>query len=457
MQTALLRTALLLGAMLLLVAGCTRARYVVEITPDGAGFQRRLTAWKESAGNPPKIEELPEQEVRRISDQYPGQSSFIRDGKRTFQGPFHGATPQDVGGAGQLRQFASPLGSSWIYLERFRGSDDVETQLSRRREAADRLVDLLLGWLDSELGDQPEAAAVRRFVDGDLRGDLKNLGVYAWTHRAVAARDGAFELEFAWRTGQYLAERDYLSPADLPGLHRALAQNDPRRLAALLQRIVVRKIGIPADQPVPRSLEFLKDPQRVGESIARYLRATEEFQQRLAAWQRKQAEGPEAAGNAPDPLELVGEPLAQLFFNLSLGSDQLEVRLKLPAEPFDTNGQWQGESGAVTWDRSLVDQDTLPVLVYAAWSVPDQDVQTGHFGRVVLRDQALAEYALWHGGLSEQEAGEWAGLLASLRPGPGMVPALNAFRFSTDPPANDPDEPAPSLADRARELILAGM
>ncbi|MCO6459634.1 MAG: hypothetical protein J5I93_30330 [Pirellulaceae bacterium] len=452
-----MRIALFAGAMLLLVAGCTRARYVVEITPDGAGFQRRLTAWKESAGNPPKIEELPPQEVQRISEQYAGQSSFILDGKRTFAGPFQGATPQDVGGAGQLRQFESPLGSSWIYLERFRGSDDVETQLSRRREAADRLADLLSGWLVSELREQPEAEAVRRFVEGDLRRDLRNLGVYAWTHRAVTARDGAFELEFAWRAGQYLAERDYLSAADLPGLHRAMSQNDPRRAAELLQRIVVRKIGIPADQPVPRSLEFLRDPERVGESISKYLRATEEFQQRQAAWQRKQAEDPESAGNAPDPMELVGEPLGSLFFNLSLGSDQLDVRLKLPAEPFDTNGQWQGETGTVNWSRSLVDQDTLPVLVYAAWSVPDQDVQMGHFGRVVLRDQALAEYALWHGGLSEQEAGEWGKLLASLRPGPGLVPALKAFRFSTDPPANAQEEPAPSLADRARELILAGL
>lgn len=450
-----MRIALHLTAFfLMLLAGCARARYVVEITPQGASFERRLTVWREKAGKPPTVEELPAEEVRRIADQYSAQSSVTPDGKRTFQGRFRGATPQDVGGAGRLQQFESPLGSSWIYIERFRGNDDVQGQLRERREAAGRVTDLLLGWFEQQLRDQPEAAAVRRFLDRDLRRDLGNLGVYAWTARAVAAGDGALELEFAYRAAQYLAERDYISAADVPAWYRALSQQDAPRLAALLQRTVIRKIGLPTDQSAPKSLEFLGDPERAAQSLKEYLRGTEEFQQQLADWRKQQATQPDSAGSEPDPLLLLGEPLARLFFDFSLNGDQLDVRLKLPVEPFDTNGRWDAGTGEVTWTRSLVNQPALPVLVYAAWSVPNRAVQTTHFGQVVLESEKLAEYAVWHEGLNECERAEWADLLADLRPGPDLTSALNAFRFSTDPPLDPQQESTPSLADRARELLL---
>jgi hypothetical protein len=139
--------------------------------------------------------------------------------------------------------------------------------------------------------------------------------------------------------------------------------------------------------------------------------------------------------------------------------DRLEVRLACGTKPFATNGQWDAQTGGVTWEYELATNRSLPALSYAAWSQPDAESQTARFGRVILTGQELGEYVMWYRGLSPAEAATWDALLAKCEPNKQLRELIEAFRFPTDQPL-DPQKPhdrPPSQADTARELILKGL
>jgi len=71
---------------------------------------------------------------------------------------FSGRSPTAPGGRGRgrlLHALHLAVGSASCYVERFRGNDDLEGDLARRRRGADELAGLLLGWLTSELSQDP--------------------------------------------------------------------------------------------------------------------------------------------------------------------------------------------------------------------------------------------------------------------------------------------------------------
>ncbi len=60
----------------------------------------------------------------------------IRSLSTVFAGTFRKQTPADVGGAGRYSYFPNEMGNAWVYIERFRGDDDLENRLNQRRAAA---------------------------------------------------------------------------------------------------------------------------------------------------------------------------------------------------------------------------------------------------------------------------------------------------------------------------------
>ena len=93
-----------------------------------------------------------------------------------------------MGGAGRYLHWNSSLGSAAIYMERFRGQDDLASLIDQRRRPPTRLADLLLEWFSAELHDQPKFAQLRTFLDDDLRRDLSNLVVYGLIAESLANR-----------------------------------------------------------------------------------------------------------------------------------------------------------------------------------------------------------------------------------------------------------------------------
>ncbi|MBC8871049.1 MAG: hypothetical protein H8E44_16615 [Planctomycetes bacterium] len=448
-----------------LLNGCAYDEFLVEITPKGDSFERKLTCWH--VGGATVAEEQPETQIAPLSrDKLDRLEQIYGDGRPTdggrkhvFIGIFQEHTPADVGGSGTYTRYTSPLGNTVIYAERFRGDDDLAAELARRGAAADQLVDLLIGWFRSEIGETADFARLRDILDRDLRRDLKNVAIYVWTNDAVGRPKEIGEAEFAVRVWQYLRERGYVTAEGLPRLVRAIsgAEEHPDLLLSIIRRGLARKMGVPEDEAVPECLAFLANADRVKTSFEAYVRSTDLYKRKLNHWEQDKSRAPDA--KPPEPMDVVGGlVLGQLFpIHPFASPDRLEVRLACGTKPFRTNGKWDARVGVVTWEHELAPTGPLPALSYAKWSEPDAESQTAHFGRVILTGQKRGEYVIWHQGLSPIEAATWdasgdtqAGEVASEHvPAAGRsLPALSYAAWS------EPD--AESQTARFGRVILTG-
>ena len=351
-----------------------------------------------------------------------------------FAGRFEGNTPEDVGGAGSLTRFTCPLGETTIYVEQFRGDDDLYGQLAKRQQAVDELVEIVVGWLQQELGDSPEFPRLKQFCSEELRRDLINALLCAWRMGDGAAAEGeAFEEEFPLRMLLYFSRRGYIRPKEVPQLQRAVTDPQPEYAARLAQRVIARKIGVPDDQPVPPSLAFLADLERLESSWNKYLGATDMYRRRLAQWKQQNPNATEE--QTLKPLDALGQMVLEDVLGLQLGvpSDELSVRLDSGREPVATNGKWDAAAGKVTWSEKLTAGRPLPVLLYAVWAKPLAEAQTTRFGKVILDGDNLLDYVLWYDGLTPQERETWDAFVEGCRPGAGLAERIAGFRFPGEP------------------------
>lgn len=443
----------LLVAALALVGGCESNRYRLRLRPEGDSLQRELTAWRERGGeNGSQVIALTPDEAAQIAGEY-GAATPTAAAKHRFSGLFQ-QMPQDVGGSGWYRRWETSLGHLSVYVERFRGEDDLATTLQRRRQAASRLAELLAEWLAAETRDVPGAERLRDFLENEFRRDVENLSLYAWISE-VGRHDSEHAAEEGLlRAGQYLVERSYVKPDAIPYLVRAVRDaetDDPSRLLAVLQRLVATQMGVPQDKPIPAGLAFLSDVDRLQRSWADHLRETPEYRDALAQWERKRNDEPEA--ERPDPT-VVLEDLASDAVLPAFGigpADEVEVTLAASEPPITTNGRWDEDDQRVVWRRELsardADRSGHPALIYAIWSEPDEAAQRQRFGRVLLTGEALAEYALWRRGLEPPEAASWERQLETIDPSRPLAPQFDALRLSA--PGAETD-----LADGAKGLLL---
>jgi hypothetical protein len=443
-----------LALLALLLTGCPRNEYLVELKPHGNSIERTLTYYRVDVGESNNInsyQPFPTVEMSGINSLYPA-ADITNDGDRhTVHGVFTNALPNDVGGVGAYTNVNTSLGSASFYVERFRGNDDLAGITEKHLKAADHLADLMLGWSKSELGSQPGYDKLAQFLDVDFRRDLKNLGAYWWEGNFAAAYSTNGVEEFMVRFGQYLVERGYLRIGEMPILFRDATDRSGEKLDLLLKRLVARKMGVPDSQPPPAYLGFLDDDDTMSKSFEKYLATTDSYRARLKQWEEDKKTSPDL--HKPDPF---GENLVDLVDIDLFGNpnDRLTVRLLLPLAPTHSNGRWDEAGKQVIWDTNIVDRTNssrLPVICYATWAKPAASFQQAHFGKVALTGDELTEYCIWRTSLEAKRAGEWDALLESLQPGNQLTNAINNFRFSGEPPPTATNVISPSAF--ARELV----
>ena len=451
---------ILLLAVMILATGCPRNEYVVEMKPLGAKFERKLTVWREDGqetNGEPKFVEFPKEELALLKARYPKHESILDGKKHSFIGQFAGSTPNDVGGCGEFTNFVSSLGTAWIYVERFRGNDDLEGRIREATSAADQLVDLIAGWFAAELGQHSKFEDLRGFLSGDVRQDLKNLGVHWWVKSVTGRFMTNAENEFIIRCGQYLVERDYFRPADLPRVIRVSQANDAGTLMLLVRRLVARKLGLPEAQSATGSLAFLADEAAATASFEKFLRTTQGYRLDVKQWEADRLNDPKLP--EPKPMDIVSELVVKMTdFARWSSTDQLVVKLATGIPPADSNGQWNEKSGELVWKTPVEGrekQHEFPSLCYAIWSAPDEMSQKKSFGRTIIRGKELFEYCLWRQSLDAAEAKEWDKLLSSLTPDTFKA-RLEALRFLAEAKAKaDAEAPPANLSDVARQLLDA--
>jgi hypothetical protein len=366
-------------------------------------------------------------------------------GKVTLSQTFIGSIPNDIGGFGTYTFFETSMGDFYAYSERIGGSDEIVQNLTRLHQAQDKCVDFLIGWFKAELEKEPGFEKLRKFLNENLRQDIKNLTMYAWL-RSFNSKD-EHNPEMVARAAQYLVEHGYFQTKELPALYHAgmgLGENeDYGKILLVVRKFVAEKMGYLDTQKMPPCLEFLSNPDRLMASLSKYAVTTEEYKKQLKEWQKEKKDNSD--DQKPDPLRMVAElALDASGFDLHLFSDTLDINFACPTQPYATNGKWDKHTLAISWSVSLAEEKYgLPEFCYAAWSVPNEKFQKDHFGQVIFRDETLAEYCLWRNGLNKNQAREWDNFLLSLRPGKNLPEKLNAFHFSDEPKPN-PGSPKPA-------------
>jgi hypothetical protein len=458
----LLAVTFLLVAAPCVFSGCVSNQYELEMSVEGETLQRRLVCSRVSQrGDSRNLQSMPDEELQRIATVYGVETPENEAREFEFSADFTGRTPDDVGGAGSLTMYVADLGRTWAYVERFRGDDELATTLAGREQVVDDVVDAVTHWLNGELGDTRDFNQVRDLLDGTLRNDLHNVAAYSWLTQAIgetgAEGDPAVEFEMLVRLGQFGLERDYVRPADLPELVQVANGQDGTALLAMIRRLLTTKLG--PDVRVDE-WKFLDSPENVASSISEHLRDYPPYEVYLTEWRGKREN--HDPSDEPKPTDWMGGLVLRALGISFGGGDALRVSLHCPTRPFRTNGEWSAEEGVVLWDKRFEPRDAdsesprsvLPVELFAFWSVPDDALQTEHFGRVVLRDERLAEYVMWRQSLPPPEAAEWEDFITGLRPNSILRGRIEVFRFSSDPPDG---ESGTVLSSRGRELILAGL
>lgn len=443
-------------ALLLLPAGCISNSYELELIPGDDGVERKLVATQRGGaaengnGNAPRS--IDRKELKQIFDAYEDATDFKSEDNQHFSGKFAGKTPQDIGGSGRFAKWSTSLGTYHVYSERFRGNDDLIGELESRRKSGDLLISWIADFAKQQTIDIEGQDRLLKFIEADLRRDLHNLAAYAMTLQVAAsqAKESSVAEEWAMRLIQYFVERGYLVPSDTPVLLRAIRDgnhNDGNRIMNFVQRVVARKLGVADDAPIPAVLSFLGEPKQLFANFDEYMRKTGAYFSALREWNELDDDSEQPTGVSVAGTMLMKATANTLIFG---SNDDLKLKLATQVPPFATNGKWDGAMERVKWDQSLARRDDKawqwPVLCFAHWSIPDRDQQVSTFGSVILRDQELAEYCLWYHGLSEEEAKDWDGQLARLKP-TTWKDAVNGFRFSQR------NETTDGLAQLIRKLL----
>ena len=336
MKISLLGSAVVLA---LCVAGCEHNCFEIEIRPDGQAFQRRLSGWHEGGKEP--RQRLPAADLARLAKLYAKRESAENAVPSRSSAADSPTTPRKIwAGLASTRtsprRWVPPLHTSSAFAATTTWNPTSQNAAEGR--STDRPG---AGWLTAELGHDPNFPRLKNFLDEDLREDLKNLGVYAWTSSEAGQGQLQPMTEFLARVGLYLCQRGYFSPQQIPKLFRAFDQHDPAPLLAHIQRFVARKMGVPDTAPIPPSLAFLGDPQRLAASLTNYVRSSDLFRERVVAW--KAAKHDKADAKEPSPnefLDALAAPtvLGNSELRLMHSEDTLDLKVVCGQKPYATNG-----------------------------------------------------------------------------------------------------------------------
>ncbi len=485
------------------LCSCEEDEYTIEMRPVGQALERKLTVArynrKPTVGQYNRTEESKEvysevspETLAAIAELYPTRLKSANPKIHSFVGTFTGRTPNDVGGAGTYKRVGTPMGSAFFYVERFRGNDRPGETLSETFRSADRLSELLTGWLKSEFGRRKEFPKIRRFMDEDFRKDIKNLSTYLWLgsnesrHIWREGQDGDdrenVQKEIAARAFQYLVERNYFAAEDLAVIMRTGEEGRLERLEPLIRKFLVAKVQLSDEKLIDELSILLTDPERLNKSLSAYLGGTDEYKKRLKEYNKELREfdkpqnlpQPDTHGDMeesasspepPEPYVLLEEALEPLLESIQIAFffefypfDSLQVELYTAGEPVATNGKWEEKDKRIVWSTNLTPRDTqsfqLPELCYAVWCEPDEQTQAKYFGKTILLGEGLLNYCLWYESLSKEEAAQWDTLIAGSEPGEDLLKRLKAFRFSPGQTKPDkPDDDQGNYAERAIEII----
>lgn len=443
-----------------LLAGCSTKHYEITMTPKGDRVERTL-AVAQTSGSDTNFTPVDADELSRIAAAFQQDVPAAVNRHFRFQSLFSHALPNDVGGHGTYVRWDSPCGSVTGYIERFRGDDDLIGELDARRAMVGTVIDLLDRWAEHEWGTATFFPRMRESLRTTIRRDLENLACLTYIASISEKPAEDVHRDLCARIVQYLLERQYLDPNDVPQLVRSFVDPDETRnheLILKLQQTLVLRLCHLADDPAARDgLQPEGNANDLLKRLTLFLETTPEYH----ALVQQAADVDD--DREIDPTEVITMPLQRALMphGFLRPTDHVALRLESGVRPFSTNGVWKADQSIVEWDfriETRIDQTKdghpLPRLCYALWAEPQSEFQKTHFGGVVLAGEDLSTYCLWYRSLTPAEMKGWDTFVEELRPGDDLSEKLAAFRFPGEAVSSADDGETKSLATTAVQLIL---
>jgi len=422
----------------LLLSSCKSTHYDLELHPQEDKMQRQLAIWVDS-GKEKKFGEVDKETVARIAAQYQAVLPEDLKARLQFSATFGPNMPQDIGGIGWYNYWPSSMGALYSYAEQFGGNEHLADSLDRDMVVIDRLLKALTLWLEAEFEDASDLEQMTAALNGEFRSDFRNLFLLSWLDEVSPG--GAFkEPELVVRIAQYLSNRGYFEPTDIPQFMRAayeLDDDSDEEMVSLITRGLAARMGVPDGDPLPPSLAALgEDWEAYGDSFEMFVKGSEQI---LALAHEWAAEDGGSVGLDKEG-KISPDSIFDTFLEMNIfsagSSSPLQVALHLPREPIETNGDWDEDTGVVTWsDRIDLAENPieLPASSFAFWVEPAAEFQEQLFGSIVIDGEELVEYALWSNSLSPKQRTEWELLLKNLDEKSDAIDELQIFRFSDQP------------------------
>lgn len=431
MGSGMARRLVVVAAMAL--AGCGKT-YVVEMSVDGDQVQRSTSVYARA-------------ETQPFAQTEPSSGPVIS-----------GAVVDGIGENSHVLHYGTSVGRAWIYVERIRGDNCPAEVLQDRFASADQLADLLADFAGKRFSKHKEYPKLRRFLDEDLRKDLKNLSAFMFVAEASKRMDlkpkddapKAVEMNLSARLVEYLLDHQYLSKNDVPVLFVSINSLAHDGTGDLVRTILHNKAGL-KDEAFINDLLAARpdgDPRSFNQVLIKnrkYLAFAKEHRQEAPATSPAESTPSDYAAH------LVGKLLGNwpMAYGLWPWSDQVNMSLKIHGSAVVTNGEYRAEDQAIYWINE-VSGEAFPVIQYAVWSQPDEAFQQQHFGGLAFKGAELAQYCLWRKGLKDEDGRRWDALLLTLTP-QNIRPVLKAY-------ADALEKSSPSgQTERARHVGLAVM
>jgi len=420
------------------LGGCERKVVRVEMTAGEGAVERSFAS-----------NTLDDDAVRRITAAYGGAPSRDRSARGLrFEGRFGSgrgdALPNEVGNRSGLDEIRTTLGSAWFYYEAFgegggRHGDDWAA-LMQRMHAGDLWVRLFGLWAERQLPAGEQRERFRAAMENEIVPMARNVMLRYGAMQSVAQsqRIGGRVRE-ADESGERSADESFWQQVFVP-LLIAFAEEDVFTPMELQRLFLLSLDGRAGGDSRQWSVDEIFLPA-LSRQVRRFQPDVEAvttgqlFAMGLSFWF--------FSSTSPDRIPLLLEspaiseadkarlrrgergvrlpPPFGIEPRRRVPTTDTEVRLRMASEPYLTNGVWQqdgaGPSGVLVFRASFTDADNRSVLYepvfYAAWAEPASQRQQSLFGEVLLVDEELAEYCLWHEMLPAHERAAWSDALAT--------------------------------------------
>ena len=375
-------------------------------------------------------------EIKRLSKAYENDPMRRNEGKGVrFEGTFkEGDLPSEVGNRNGLASLPSQFGTAWYYYEQFGDHGNDWEVLKRRMNAGDLWLRLAARYFELRMPDEETREEWREFAYGRLIPDALSgylrytAGQFVTTGQRVSAKvrlpndrgprtmDENFQVSVFTPLIAFAAERGWVSDEEaqmigllgVDGWVSAGERDWSRR--TIFEPIMRRSVQrfVPGTDPgeIKRNNEKLT---WIGLSFLWWVNTSSDAVEVLLASDAISDADKKRLRNGDRMISIPGP----FGFSITGGPRPMisELELETGEQPFLTNGDWDESFGKVSFRTKIYPEEgrrrlASPVF-YAAWSIPNVEIQEVVFGEIALRGQALAEYCLWEKTLGDFHRELW--------------------------------------------------